>query len=437
MKEWKNDRPSLAKSATLCMWIAASWMLGAALCGCESESPTRVHRTPAGPSAPTGLVQASFAGQSLTFWPYTGATLDEQGSDPINLIFVGQASPVAIRAALLALDGDRSALGLPPIEPFTSTWSDANGDVQATYAEDGGWVGSVVQLQLGAYGPMRVHLRLFGTSAGFGDEGTWTLGSAHFELVIPGTADHQVLSWELAEQVVAGDLARSGLLAAVTPTGAAAGVNAAPGYREIAPFLYNALPVELRMLIGCPLADVTEPVPIPTDGSATILDLAGTRAITAGTYTEEFSMTYDQVMPKPFCNDEGSDWVHVAGPIEFFKTVIVAADGGYQFESGYTGELIVTPMDMTANPPVPAGEPYTAQVSDTQAGEITSGRWEVSSAVERIASEAGGAEHLHIELRLASDGEREAASDADCLSAGSQIAANSHHQALHHRDQQR
>jgi hypothetical protein len=418
MKAWENDSHTSAKYATLCILSAASWILAAAICGCDSDSPTKVHRTPVGPPPPVDLVQVSFAGESLTFWPYAGSTLDEPGSDPINLIFVGRASPVEIRAALLALDGDRSALGLPPVDPFTSTWSDANGDVQATYAQDGGWVGAVVQLQLGSYGPMRVHLRLFGTSAGFGDGGTWTLGSAHFELVIPGTADHQVLSWELAEQLVAGDLARSGLLDATTPSGAASGINAAPGYREIPPFIFNELPPELRMLTLLPIERVTEPVPIPSDGSATILNLLDAAAITPGTFTDAFSMEYDIVMPKPFCNEQGSEWVHVGGPVEFFKTVTVTADGNYHCESGYSGKLVVKPMDVAANPPASTGESYSADVSDTQVGEITGGQWEVSSTVERISSPAGGAEHLLMELRLASDGEREATSAADCLGPG-------------------
>ncbi len=415
MKAWKNDSRMLAKTATLCMLIAMGGVLTVDLCGCDSEGPTRAHHTPVGPPPPGPLAQASFGGSDLTFWPYVGTTLDSQGSDPVNLIFVGKASPAEVRAALMALDGDRSAVGLPPIEPFTSTWTDANGDVQATYAEDGGWVGSVIQLQLGGYGPMRVHLRLFGTDAGFGSEGTWTLGSAHFEMLIPGTADHQVLSWELAEGVVVGDLARSGLLDGAKPSVAVPGINAAPGYREIPAMIYNELPTDLRRLIDGPVDNVTEPVPIKTDGSATLLNLADAAGITAGRFTDGFTMTYDMVMPKPFCGTEESAWVHVAGPVEFHKTVDVTADGGYSFAAGYTGELIVTPMDLTKNPPAPAGPSYAAVVSDDQVGWITAQGWDVSSTVERMANRPSGKEHLRVELRLESDGEREALIDASCL----------------------
>ena len=71
-----------------------------------------------------------------------------------------------------------------------------------------------------------------------------TLGNAHFELLIPGTTDHQVLSWELAEQLVTVDMVRSGLLAAAP--GSTAPINAAPGFRQIPAEIYNLLPAELR-----------------------------------------------------------------------------------------------------------------------------------------------------------------------------------------------
>ena len=60
--------------------------------------------------------------------------------------------------------------------------------------------------ECGTYGPIRFHLRLVKL-------GALTIGNAHFEVLIPGTTDHQVLSWELAEQLVTYDLARTGLSA--------------------------------------------------------------------------------------------------------------------------------------------------------------------------------------------------------------------------------
>ena len=112
-----------------------------------------------------------------------------------------------------------------------------------------------MQLQCGGYGPIRFHLRLF-------DIGGTTLGNAHFEVLIPGTTDHQVLSWELAEQLVTFDFARSGLLGA--PPGSIAPVNPAPSFRGIPAPLYDGLPPELRVLTGGPSSDVTADVDLAT-----------------------------------------------------------------------------------------------------------------------------------------------------------------------------
>ena len=96
--------------------------------------------------------------------------------------------------------------GLPiAVPPFTLTWKDCIGDVQSGYADEFGWTGGVVQVGLGDYESPRFHMRLFKV-------GNWTVANAHFEILIPGTADHQVLSWELAEQRVIADIMRTGQL---------------------------------------------------------------------------------------------------------------------------------------------------------------------------------------------------------------------------------
>ncbi|MCX5737031.1 MAG: hypothetical protein NTZ61_00755, partial [Proteobacteria bacterium] len=182
--------------------------------GCSKDDTVCPQLPSSEPQAPTGIVTVTTVGKALEFWPYTGNSFAGTPVDPVNLVFTGQADPVRIRAALLALDGDRTSAGFPDAYPFNATWVDAiGGDVQTTYVgADEGWVGSVVQLQLGGYDPLRIHLRLFRSEQPFGATGVWTLGAAHFEVLIPGTADHQVLSWELAKQVVVADLMRAGLL---------------------------------------------------------------------------------------------------------------------------------------------------------------------------------------------------------------------------------
>jgi hypothetical protein len=418
MRKWlahgQMFRPS-ARGASwmfvLAAWLALVWMTGCSdddeTCFCPQNSDE--------PDAPQGLAEIAFGTSSLTLWPYTGAALDGVAADPVNLVLVGHAAPLEVRAALVALDGDRSGSDLPPVAPFTETWSDANGDVMAAYAGDGGWSGSVIQLQLGGYGPLRVHLRLFETEAAWGDSGCWTLASAHFELLIPGTADHQVLSWELAEQTVAVDLARCGLLDPVTPGGTTGMISAAPGFRTIPVAIYNGLPVELRALINGPLEDVTEPVPIETDGAATIAHLSQAATIVPDTASEDLDLLYDQVIPKPFCNEDGYEYVHVGGPISFHKSVIIDSQGGYQYESYYLGELTVTPLDVTTNPPTPIGEPYSAVVNDSQSGLLDAQGWRVGSVVQRIASQSAGAEQLRSEIYLTSAGGKTSRTQTTCL----------------------
>lgn len=370
------------------------------------------------PQPPSGLVSVEFGEESLTLWPYTGEGLDGSPSDPVNLVFVGHASPAEIRAALLALDGDRTAFGFPPAYPFNATWSDAAGGVHATYAEGEGWVGSVIQLQLGSYGPVRFHLRLFQTTKGFGSNGTWTVGGAHFEVLIQGTADHQVLSWERAEEIVVVDLLRSGL---VDPSSLAQSgpINAAPSFREIPPVIYNGLPAEIRQYIGGPIENVTSPVPILTNGSATILNLAGAAPIVPTIVTETFTLTYQQIIPRPFCIEGPLDWVLVQGPVDFVKTVEIDDTGRYEYQAQFAGRLTVTPMDVTVNPPVPVGAPFAAEVSDVQEGFETSNASLVLSSVKRIAPQEGGAELLMTRLKVATIGLKSYRAQIRCLSDGS------------------
>jgi len=141
---------------------------------------------------PSETVTVDHLGQPLTFYPYIATDLAENAVDPVNLVFVGEVDPVQIRSALLALDGDRTAFGFPAAYPFDQVWTDAlGGSVETAWVEPEGWIGSVVQLTIGNYETLRFHLRLYRT----GTDG-WTIGSAEFEVMIPGTADHQVLHWK-------------------------------------------------------------------------------------------------------------------------------------------------------------------------------------------------------------------------------------------------
>lgn len=360
-------------------WINRAAVLGAAavlIVGCgESISPVADKDSPMEELArleanamaaiatppPAPLVTVNFGAVSSTFWPYSGVDFSGTPQDPINLIFVGHADPREIRAALLALDGDRSAMGLPPVAPFNSDWSDAIGDVQTAYGDSEGWIGSVIQLQCGDYMGPRFHLRLFRL-------GDWTVANAHFEILIPGTTDHQVLTWELAEQFVVGDFMRTGLLDPQMPLMPSGPINQAP-FRTIPAVIYNALPVELRALIGGPLGDVAADVPIATDGSAIILNLADRLPYEDDTDVQDFTIDFNQVIPKPFCASGPMDYLYVAGPVRLRQTARMTELGTYEIEFTAHGDLSATPIDPLTGQP--SGETIPAFVLERHSGQLT------------------------------------------------------------------
>ena len=373
--------------------------------GGDKDGPRLTSVAQIADAPPPNLVTVSFGGGDLTLWPYTGVSFDGTPSDPINLLFVGKADPVKIRSALLRLDGDRTAFGFPPTEPFNQTWSDAMGDVHTTYADAEGWLGSVIQLQLGDYEPARVHLRLWRSGEPFGEGGVWTVGAAHFEVLIPGTADHEVLSWDLAEQIVLVDLMRSGLLDTSVPAVPTEPITQTPSYRTIHAEVYNELPEELKAAIGGPPGDVGAPVPILNDGRATILNVAEEGPLLDGTTTDAHGFTYNLVIPKPFCVDSPLDYVLAEGPVTLSRNASVDASGRYQYHSRITGRLTITPVDVTVSPPVPAGTPFEAVIGDLQQGSLDLGAGSVLWESKRIAPQKGGSEMLLTRLRVGTRGE--------------------------------
>lgn len=395
------------------------------LAGCEREPATS---QPAGPDAvrlleptakqppaPIGTVTVALGSESLTFWPWTGGSFDGTPSDPVNLVFVGQADPVALRAALMGLDGNRVVFGFPDEYPFNATWTDASGDVQTSWAAEGGWLGSVVQLQLGDYNPIRVHLRLFGVQAPFGLDGQWTLGAAHFEVMIPGTADHQVLSWELAEQLVLVDFLRSGLLDPALPMIPTGPINQAPSFRTIPATIYNLLPAALVAALGGPPQPVSMDVPLPSDGQGMVLNLAQAAPVTPGTtrWTQRFE--YGQVVPKPICATGPYDYVRVEGPVDFVKSVTVSGPGQLSFDARYSGELAITPIDVTQDPPVPVGPTYRARVSEMQTGWINPLGFQALVQGKKLSHPGGGVEFEKIRLMVRATGRCDFSRSTHCL----------------------
>jgi outer membrane protein assembly factor BamB len=345
-------------------------------------------------AAPGPLVLISGDHGDLSIWPYTGNDFSGTPQDPINLVFVGRADPREIRSALLSLDGDRTAAGLPNLAPFNCTWSDAIGDLQTGYSDGAGWVGSAVQLACGGFGPVRFHVRLFQTSNG-------TVGNAHFELLIPGTTDHQVLSWELAEQLVTLDLARTGLLgAAPAPIGS---INAAPTFREIPAVIYNLMPVELRAAIGGPLGSVSGPVGIANDGRATRFQLTGAAATAPGT-SQRLVIEYNQVVPRPFCSTGPADYLLVQGPVELWKNVQIAGAGALVSEYHASGRLQLTPINPLTG--APSGGSYQAEVSDQQVARYDDGGGMVDGILmqRELPQNVSGRGRKVVRLKVGPDG---------------------------------
>lgn len=341
---------------------------------------------------PSPLVTAEVGQDAVQYWPYTGTNFTGEPQDPINLIFFGQADPRDIRASLLSLSGDRTALGFPAEAPFNSTWDDAIGDVQTAYGAtigvemallpgpvgrndadrfcgSRGWSGSAIQLACGPYEGMRFHLRLFRV-------GNWTLGNAHLDVSIPGTTEHQVISWEVAEQFVIADFMRSGLLDPTIPMIPTDQINDSP-FRTIPAIIYNGLPVELRGLIGGPLGNVTEDVPIGTDGHAMILILANKVPRVAEVRTQDFVINFNQAIPKPFCSTGPADYLYVTGPVHLVQTARLSRSGNYEISFSASGELSAMPIDPTNGQPI--GAVLKAFVRERHSGTLTNRSFSVSS----------------------------------------------------------
>ena len=367
--------------------------------GPRSDNVARAAVRPSQPPAPAPLSTLTLGGESRSLWPYLGSDLSGVPEDPVSLVFRGKADPRSLRAALLGLDGDRSAFGFPNAAPFNCTWTDAIGDVQAGFSEENGWVGSAIQLACGAFGPMRFHVRLFAMGDG------WTVGGAHFEVLIPGTTTHQVLSWELAEQLVTVDLIRTGLLDPSSPLGMTDQINASP-FRAIPAVIYNGLPGDLRGVIGGPAADQTADVPIQNDGHATVFNVAGIAPQRAGTALQDFTVQFNQVIPKPFCATGAADFILVQGPVRLTET-IETTDGNYETQFHATGSLSVTPIDITNGNP--SGAAYRAMVQQEQASAFSdTGASASERLLETLIPTAGSTSQLKTVIDVITGGKAKA-----------------------------
>jgi hypothetical protein len=367
-----------------------------AAAACADQGPLPIADPPslafsAQPAPPPGLVTATFGSLSLELWPFTGRDLAGTDADPINVLFVGNVDPLSLRAALLSLNGNRTAWGFPATAPFDCTWTDAFGEVQSAYSTPGGWVANAIQLACGPYDPLRFHVRFF-------EAGAWVMAGAHFDLRIPGTADHQVISWELPEQLLLVDFLRSGLLDAVTPYGFAP-INPSPAYRTIEPIIFNGIPDPLKALVGLPTGSSSVPVPLPSDGRALVLHVATRAPLDAGTTTDSFTIDFDQFIPRPFCASGPLDFVHATGPLHFDGRVRTNGKGHLESWQTVRGKLNAIPLNpLTGQPTGPA---FEAIIQEIHESVITPNATNVNLSIEQQALPPGAqnAQFLRLHLR--------------------------------------
>ena len=298
---------------------------------------------------------------NLEFWPYTGNDFSGIPSDPINVILTGNADPRMVRAALMFLDGDRTAWGFPANFPFNVTWQDAIGGVQTTYSSNSSWVGSPIQMEAGDYQQMRFHIRFF-------DMGEATLVGSHLEFLIPNTTEHQVISWEVAEQLLVVDLLRSGLVDPGFYPPPTVLINDYPSFREIPAMIWAGMPPELQFLVGSSPDPTTGNVPLPSDGNATVLHLMGDVNGIPQIATQEFTIDFDAVIPKPICASSPYDLVYVQGPVTLRQKVLYTPSGNYISQFHAQGHLDLTPVDLTYQP---VGSTYQAIVNEHHRGIVT------------------------------------------------------------------
>jgi hypothetical protein len=314
---------------------------------------------------PADPVSVTLGGQTQMIWPYATDGKDyPDPKDPINLVFLG-ADPRQIRQALLGLDGNRSP-AYPPVAPFNCVWSDAMGYEMMAWAEAEDWVGSEIQLSCSPepMGPVRFHLRLY-------HQGANTLGAAHFEVLIPKTAEHEVLSWEYAERFVAFDVERTGTL--TTPQDAVALQQPGP-FRSIRKEVYNALitvpeMVPLLFLLGLPLAPQSAPYPLPNDGLAPVLSADIAFAPVQATFSREVTLTYDLPVPRPFCQAGPADVVYLKGPVTLKLRTHTTPSGSFSRTYLIAGLLDVTPINPFTG--VPTGPTAPAVVTEAHAALLT------------------------------------------------------------------
>jgi hypothetical protein len=276
------------------------------------------------------------------------------------------------------------------------------GGNQTAWAANDGWSGSAIQLECGSYGGLRFHLRLFRL-------GDWTVANAHFETIIPGTHDHQVLNWELAQDFIIADFLRARLLAAAPVF--TQQINPAPYFRDIHPAIYhNPAMAPLHPVINAVIDGST--IGIRSRGRAVILNLARTVEAEPGLRRQELVIEFNQVIPKPFCAGP-MDFVRVTGPLRMRQDVTVAASGVLNRQFHVQADLSVTainPLDGT-----PLGPPARGLINGLYGGSINAVTHSTSSLLnQRLFSAGRPTQTSRMQLQVGPHGAARYSNDERC-----------------------
>jgi hypothetical protein len=338
--------------------------------------------------------------ETLDVWPYTTSDFETQ-SDPVNLVFPN-ADPRAIRQELMKLDGSRPPFAFLPQGAGACTWMDAMGYEQAAWGEPDGWVGGSVQLACVASrahplgSPFRFHVRLFRV-------GAHTFGAAHFEILVSGTPEHEVLSWDLARDLVAYDVGSTGTVVgpvtatSLIPEGTFRAVRR-PVFDALLSFGFGGLLVDLFPAHPPmpPWPAWPADVPIPTSGEAAVLATDIGFEPRQAKHEASTDVSFNIVVPKPFCSsgsdDPTDDFVWLQGPLHFAQSVHTNPSGKYERRYAIGGTLRVTPMRIVTPPTpttppgyAPTGEPAVeASISETHRAMLTEHYDQVTERVSQV-----------------------------------------------------
>ena len=289
----------------------------------------------------------------------------------------------------MTLVGRRPTWSFLPSGANGCVWMDGMGYDQAAYVEPEGWVGDELQLVCATPdSPLgkedRFHVRLFRS-------GPHTIGGAHFEINVPGTAEHEVLSWEMARDFVTDEIARLDMAAfqgeaeVFEPKdGTFRTVRGQVNYYVFA--TNNAFWARLGLLD--PPAPGLPAAPIPATGLAAVFAPSFTFVPVKSDFTLTDYRTYGVVTTKPFCG--GAPVQITGGPLTLRLRVQTNPSGKYQRTFTVAGYLKIKTLS--------TGVVQDAVISQISRGMLTDNHGQVSEEVSQIllATDSAAGQSLYV-----------------------------------------